>query len=404
MLGATGAGAQGPQGATGEAGSSFLIGNMLWVDAVVGNDGTAQLERIDLPYATLAAASAAVVAAATNGTTWQAVVRPGNYTVSTTLSNVNVAWYFETGTVVTYNGGAQLFSGGPIVVEGYGQFVAASGILFSVSAAGDSNITIYNFTLTGSAIALVTSGSAVTTFRTLDVSTSSSSNNTINLNGATNNINVSTISSSTAASVITVLAGTHTINHQRILCAGTGISLNSSPGTINLISTGISIETSAANSRAILVDTSPNVITSDMRLASILATGTTSNAIYINNSTNGSSRLRFQVDRAISSSDTIVENNVAVINTRYAGRYESTLGSAYNFIGTSPNPAQYPTPVFENAILYVGLSQPSIINSSVGYVGSLEFQNQYSTIARQALGANVASSAVGVFSFNTGMV
>lgn len=56
--------------------SSVATGNTLWVDAVNGNDGTAQSGRQDLPYLTVAAA----IAAAVSGDIVE--VRPGDYTES----------------------------------------------------------------------------------------------------------------------------------------------------------------------------------------------------------------------------------------------------------------------------------------------------------------------------------
>ena len=76
-------------------GGSVLTGNLLYVDAVNGNDGTGALGDFTKPYLTLAAAKTA----ATKGYT--IVVRPGTYTVSTSIAKDSVDWYFYPNTSVT---------------------------------------------------------------------------------------------------------------------------------------------------------------------------------------------------------------------------------------------------------------------------------------------------------------
>ena len=75
----TGVGASGtwPIDITGASGSvSVLVGNVLYVDAVNGNDGTAVRGRFDKPYLTVAAA----LAAALSGD--QVAIRPGTYNLA----------------------------------------------------------------------------------------------------------------------------------------------------------------------------------------------------------------------------------------------------------------------------------------------------------------------------------
>ena len=74
-------------------------GNMLWVDAVNGNDGTAQRGRMQLPFLTLTAAKAA----AQSGDT--IVVLPGTYNEKNLAKN-GVNWHFFNGAVISYSGSA----------------------------------------------------------------------------------------------------------------------------------------------------------------------------------------------------------------------------------------------------------------------------------------------------------
>lgn len=74
-------------------------GNLLWVDAVNGNDGTAQRGRMQLPYLTLSAAKTA----AQSGDT--VVVLPGTYNEKNLAKN-GVNWHFFNGAVIAYSGGA----------------------------------------------------------------------------------------------------------------------------------------------------------------------------------------------------------------------------------------------------------------------------------------------------------
>lgn len=103
--------------------SQIDTGDTLWVDAVFGDDATAQRQRQDLPFLTTEAARDA----ATTGDT--IYVRPGSYTVTSSLAKNGVNWNFQPGASVTRSdytqtgiwddGGAAM----SFVVAGSGDFV-----------------------------------------------------------------------------------------------------------------------------------------------------------------------------------------------------------------------------------------------------------------------------------------
>ena len=72
-------------------------GNLVWVDAANGNDGTGQLGRLQLPFLTLTAAKAAAVSGDT------IVVLPGTYSEKNLVKN-GVNWHFFNGAIVNYSG------------------------------------------------------------------------------------------------------------------------------------------------------------------------------------------------------------------------------------------------------------------------------------------------------------
>ena len=74
-------------------------GNVVWVDAVNGNDGTGVRGRLAFPFLTLGAAKAA----AQSGDT--VMVLPGAYSEKNLAKN-GVNWHFFNGAVVSYAGGA----------------------------------------------------------------------------------------------------------------------------------------------------------------------------------------------------------------------------------------------------------------------------------------------------------
>lgn len=102
-------------------------GNVLWVDAINGNNTTAKVDRADKPYLTLTAAQAA----ASSGDTIS--VRPGTYTDSA-LGKTGVNWYFMAGSKIeisgdltadrilwTDNNTAMTFT-----VDGFGEFISTT--------------------------------------------------------------------------------------------------------------------------------------------------------------------------------------------------------------------------------------------------------------------------------------
>jgi len=81
-----------------ESGSSAVkTGNLLWVDAVNGNDATAVRGRLSAPFLTLTAAKLAAIAGDT------IIVLPGTYNEKNLAKN-GVNWHFENGAVISYSG------------------------------------------------------------------------------------------------------------------------------------------------------------------------------------------------------------------------------------------------------------------------------------------------------------
>lgn len=114
-------------------GMNIPAGNTVYVDATLGNDATGQANSLSLPFKTLAAG----VAAASSGTT--VVVRPGNYTPSTNLWKLGVAFLYSPGSNVTYapnNATVALYDQlghvGTILVDGLANFtLSATGTQFT---------------------------------------------------------------------------------------------------------------------------------------------------------------------------------------------------------------------------------------------------------------------------------
>src|SRR3954470_18561738 len=73
-------------------------GNLVWVDAVNGNDGTGQRGKLQFPFLTLGAAKTAAVSGDT------VVVLPGSYNEKNLAKN-GVNWHFVNGAGVNYSGG-----------------------------------------------------------------------------------------------------------------------------------------------------------------------------------------------------------------------------------------------------------------------------------------------------------
>ena len=134
-----------------------FIGNVLWVDSIHGNDNTAQPDRQEYPYLTIAAALAV---APTTGST--VVVRPGVYPEEGLVVNGNVSLIGEGGWQVTTIGPSPASATTDIIelkqnayVEGVSVNVpqgSFSGIFASNAAGTNSayNVTFYGNGTTGS--------------------------------------------------------------------------------------------------------------------------------------------------------------------------------------------------------------------------------------------------------------
>jgi hypothetical protein len=98
--------------------------NTAFVDSVYGDDSTALVEYLSRPFATLEAARDAMLIFG-NGLI---VVRPGDYSISTSLATYGVNWHFENGARVSMvqDADGSIFDdlGGPVIctITGYGQF------------------------------------------------------------------------------------------------------------------------------------------------------------------------------------------------------------------------------------------------------------------------------------------
>ena len=124
--------------------SSVLTGNIAYVDAVNGNDGTAVLGDFSKPYLTVGAA----ITSATSGYT--IVVRPGNYSNATQLLKDGVNWYFMAGAKVSQTNatGQAMFgdTGGNDAVcsiTGYGVFIDTLGGEACIIKIGDAASNVY---------------------------------------------------------------------------------------------------------------------------------------------------------------------------------------------------------------------------------------------------------------------
>lgn len=128
-------------------GPQTLTGNILFVDAVNGNDATGAVGNANRPYLTLGAAK---TAASSGQLVW---VRPGSYTVTDSILKNGVNWYFDEGTSVSksdVSGAVGIIDdkGAPItsIIGGYGVFsmtfltATAQGTVGSQNTA--SNITV----------------------------------------------------------------------------------------------------------------------------------------------------------------------------------------------------------------------------------------------------------------------
>jgi hypothetical protein len=106
-------------------------GNLLWVDAVNGNDSLAVRGRLSVPFKTLSAAKNAAVSGDTM------LVLPGTYN-DQDLAKDGVNWHFIIGASVVGSGGTAIFrasTGMTFKVTGYGAFTSATYILEVTAAA-----------------------------------------------------------------------------------------------------------------------------------------------------------------------------------------------------------------------------------------------------------------------------
>ena len=134
-----------------------FIGNVLWVDSIHGNDTTAQPDRQEYPYLTIAAA---LNAAPTSGST--VLVRPGVYEEEGLVVNENVSLIGEGGWRVTTIGPSPASATSDIIelkedayIEGVSVNVPQGSFngIFASNAAGTNsayNVTFYGNGTTGS--------------------------------------------------------------------------------------------------------------------------------------------------------------------------------------------------------------------------------------------------------------
>lgn len=129
------------------------IQNTLFVDSTNGNNGTALPERMDLPYATIAAA----ITAATSGqTVW---VWPGDHNVTTNLYKDGVQLFLNPGTNLNITGAGNITGATPgevFKIRGEGKILATGAAFVSVTTCTldiEADIIQYN----GAGIAFVNS-------------------------------------------------------------------------------------------------------------------------------------------------------------------------------------------------------------------------------------------------------
>ena len=123
-------------------------GNLLWVDAINGNDDLAARGRMTVPFKTLTKAKNAAVSGDT------IIVLPGTYNENNLLKN-GVSWHFLPGAIVSYSGSgaAAIFdtssngTNGAVlsIVSGWGDFangssVATGHVVHSVASGSAINI------------------------------------------------------------------------------------------------------------------------------------------------------------------------------------------------------------------------------------------------------------------------
>ena len=225
-----------------ETNVSVRVGNMLWVDAVNGNDSTGTRGKAYLPFLSCGAAKAA----ASSGDT--ILVLPGTYNEKNLAKN-GVNWFFFPGAVVAFNGTG---TGGIFDTATAGVTcsftVSGSGVFKIVAESGASAVINLNFTtdvITVRCESISGLGACASSQGSLNlfaVSCSSASYACIEFFGTgTNQIRVEKISSS-GGNAINCAGGTSEIVAYRISStAGKGIRFTS--GTLNVTAFEISSST-----------------------------------------------------------------------------------------------------------------------------------------------------------------
>jgi hypothetical protein len=135
--------------------SQVATGNLVWVDAVNGNDALAVRGRMTVPFKTLVAAKQAAKAPGSGETGDTIIVMPGIYTERNLLKH-GVNWHFLPGAkvVVTGGGPGAIFdtssygTGGSVscIISGYGEF--------DISSATDATASVINSAVAGSELIL----------------------------------------------------------------------------------------------------------------------------------------------------------------------------------------------------------------------------------------------------------
>ena len=156
-------------------------GNLLWVDAVSGNDSLARRGCLTVPFKTL---SKAKDAAASGDTI---IVMPGTYNENDLLRD-GINWHFLPGAIVSYTGSTAIFNTGSTIqslVTGWGRFnTGSTAPVINFSNSG-SNLTVEALSLSSASGACVrsTAGSGMLSVRARE-SILSSSEDAIYVSGA----------------------------------------------------------------------------------------------------------------------------------------------------------------------------------------------------------------------------
>lgn len=227
----------------GSISSAIPVGNMIWVDAAIGNDGTGLVARYDKPFATLNAAEAAANATPpTSSSWWLIVVRPGNYTINFAMGISGVAWYFEPGSIVTLNSNGWQMSDAQIY--GYGNFIITSNYSLVDAQGGKSYIEVQEFTYSGALAGpfIYVSGASAATVVDItirkDISTKAAilyhaSPGTSSLN-LPPNVDISSDPSSLVVTTGSGFGGTVNVYAKNIIGPGTGVLFNMWDMSLNL--------------------------------------------------------------------------------------------------------------------------------------------------------------------------